>query len=191
MESARPAGDHKGLILVAGILAILAGIAAIVVPAVASVGMAIFIGWILVFASGVTLVDAFSGSTFSRTAFRVVLAVVTFGAGVYLLVAPLRGTYTLTVMLVLWFVAVGFTRIVVGIAEHGEPGWGFTVLNGAISLILGIMIARRLPESADWAIGLLVGIDLLFYGTTMVAGWYALRHANAAPPEPAPSPRVT
>jgi uncharacterized membrane protein HdeD (DUF308 family) len=191
MEPARPAADHKGLILVAGILAILAGIVAIVVPAVASVGMAIFIGWILVFASGVALVDAFSGSTFTRTAFRVVLAVVTFGAGVYLLVAPLRGTYTLTVMLVLWFVAVGFTRIVVGIAEHGVPGWGFTVLNGSISLILGVMIARRLPESADWAIGLLVGIDLLFYGTTMVAAWYALRHANAAPPEPTPSPRAT
>ena len=95
MEAARKQSDHKGLILVAGILLIVAGAVAIVVPAVASVGMAIFIGWILVFASGVTLVDAFSGSTFARTAFRVVLAVVTFAAGVYLLVAPLRGAYTL------------------------------------------------------------------------------------------------
>ena len=191
MEAARPKSDHKGLILVAGILAFVAGMVAIVVPAVASVGMAIFIGWILIFASGVALVDAFSGSTFARTAFRVVLAVVTFAAGLYLLVAPLRGTYTLTVMLVLWFVAVGFTRIVVGIAEHGEPGWGLTTLSGAISLILGVMIARRLPEAADWAIGLLVGIDLLFYGTTLIAAWYALRHAGAGPPEPTPSPRAT
>ena len=94
-------------------------------------------------------------------------------------------------MLVLWFVAVGFTRIVVGIAEHDEDGWGLTALNGAVCLILGMMIARRLPESADWAIGLLVGIDLMLYGTTMVAAWYALWHAGAAPREPAPSPRAT
>ena len=53
------------------------------------------------------------------------------------------------------------------------------------------MIARRLPEAADWAIGLLVGIDLLLYGTSLIAAWYALRHANAAPPDSAPLPRAT
>ena len=173
-----------GLLLAAGILALLAGFVTIAVPAIGSVGMAIFIGWILIFASGVVLVDAFAGGGFARTAFRVVLAVVTFAAGLYLLVAPLEGTYTLTVMLVIWFVATGFTRIVVGIAEHGTPGWGLTVINGAVSLILGILIANRLPESADWAIGLLVGIDLAFYGMTAIATWWALRHEQAPPVRP-------
>jgi uncharacterized membrane protein HdeD (DUF308 family) len=180
-----------GLLLAAGILSILAGIVVIAVPAIGSVGMAIFLGWILIFASGIVLVDAFSSPGFSRTAFRVVLAIVTFAAGLYLLVAPLRGTYTLTVMLVIWFVAVGFTRIIVGIAEHGQPGWGLTVINGALSLILGILIGNRLPESSDWAIGLLVGIDLLFYGMTMVAAWSAVRHGREAPRGPSPMPGAT
>jgi uncharacterized membrane protein HdeD (DUF308 family) len=179
----------RGLYLAAGLLAIGAGMVAIIVPAVASVGMAILLGWILIFASGVLLVDAFSVVTFARTAFRVLLAVATFAAGLYLLVSPLHGTYTLTVILVIWFVALGFTRIVVGIAEHGLPGWGLVVLNGALSLVLGILIANHLPESADWAIGLLVGIDLLVYGTTMLFAWYALGRVQgpAAPPAPRPT----
>jgi uncharacterized membrane protein HdeD (DUF308 family) len=185
--------SHKGegLLLAAGILALLAGIVAILVPALGSVGMAIFIGWVLIFVSGVILVDAFSGGGFARTAFRVVLAVVTFAAGLYLLVAPLRGTYTLTVMLVIWFVATGFTRIVVGIAEHGVPGWGLTILNGVVSLVLGILIANHLPESADWAIGLLVGIDLVLYGSTGIFAWWELRHARTSPQGPAPMPGAT
>jgi uncharacterized membrane protein HdeD (DUF308 family) len=176
----------RSLYLAAGVLAIGAGLVAIIVPAAGSAGMAILLGWVLVFAAGVLLVDAFSVVTFARTAFRVLLALATFAAGVYLLVSPLHGTYGLTVMLVIWFVAVGFTRIVIGIAEHGAPGWGLVVLNGALSLVLGILIANKLPESADWAIGLLVGIDLLFYGSTMVFAWYALGHR----PEGAPAAAV-
>jgi uncharacterized membrane protein HdeD (DUF308 family) len=173
MEASNRGG---GLLLLAGVLSIIAGAVAIFVPAVGSVGTAIFIGWVLVFMSGVMLVDAFAMPGFSRTAFRVLLSIATFAAGLYLLVAPLRGTYTLTVILVIWFVASGFTRVAFGIASHGVPGWGLMVLNGALSLVLGILIAENLPESSDWAIGLLVGIDLLFYGFTAVAAWGALRH---------------
>jgi uncharacterized membrane protein HdeD (DUF308 family) len=183
VTGAEPKG--RGLYLAAAILAIGTGMVAIIVPAVASVGMAILLGWILIFASIVLLVDAFSVVTFARTAFRVLLALATFAAGLYLLVSPLHGTYTLTVILVIWFVAIGFTRIVIGIAEHGAPGWGFVVLNGALSLALGLLIAERLPESADWAIGLLVGVDFLFYGTTLLVAWYALGHRPPSPAAPA------
>ena len=149
-------------LLIAGVLAVVTGIVAIIVPAVASVATAIFIGWILVVASAIQLVDAFSVRARTRTALRLLLAVLTFAAGLYLLVAPLQGTFTLTVMLVIWFVATGTARLVFGLAELGVPGAGMTALSGALSLILGILIAERLPSSADWAIGLIVGVDLLF-----------------------------
>jgi uncharacterized membrane protein HdeD (DUF308 family) len=156
-------------LLIAGILAVVTGIAAILVPAVASVATAIFIGWILVVASAFQFVDAFAVHDRRRTALRLVLAVLTFAAGLYLLVAPLDGTFTLTVMLVIWFVATGTARLVFGLAELGVPGAGMTALSGALSLILGILIAEQLPSSADWAIGLLVGVDLLFSGTILIA----------------------
>jgi uncharacterized membrane protein HdeD (DUF308 family) len=143
-------------------------VVAIVVPPVASVAINLFIGWVLIGASAFVLVDAFSRHGFARIAFRVILAVATFAAGRYLLVAPLSGTYTLTVMLVIWFVASGFTQMLVGIAEWKLPGAGLLVFSGVLSLILGVLIANRLPESAAWAFGLLVGIQLVFYGISAI-----------------------
>jgi uncharacterized membrane protein HdeD (DUF308 family) len=177
----------RGLILASGILAVVAGSVAIVVPAVGSVGMAVFIGWLLVGMGAFMAVDAFALPGFARTAFRMLLAGVTLIAGINLLVAPLEGTYTLTVMLVIWFVAIGFVRVVVGIAEHGQAGAGMTAANGAVSLILGILIARRLPEAADWAIGLIVGIDLLMYGLTALFTWHVLGEAGAGTPDEPPA----
>jgi uncharacterized membrane protein HdeD (DUF308 family) len=155
---------NRRWLFVSGALAVLAGAVAIVVPAIASVGTAIFIGWVLVGSSGVLLVDAFAVRDLGRTAVRLLLALLTLAAGLYLVIAPLRGTFTLTVMLVIWFVAVGIARIVAGLADRGAAGAGPTVLSGVISLILGVLIGVELPSSADWAIGLLVGIDFFFYG---------------------------
>jgi uncharacterized membrane protein HdeD (DUF308 family) len=170
--------------LAGGILSICAGIVAIIVPAVASVTVAIFIGWILVFAGAVTFVDAFSVRSFGRIAVRLLLAVLTIGVGIYLLVEPLRGTYTLTVMLVIWFVAIGILRLVLGLAHIGQPGAGLLVFNGAVSLVLGILIGNNLPSSADWAIGLLVGIELIFAGITAIAVHSALKRSGDLPPPP-------
>jgi uncharacterized membrane protein HdeD (DUF308 family) len=158
-------------LMVAGVLALVLGIVAIAVPAVASVATAIFIGWILVIASVFQAVDAFSVRHRGRMVLRLLIAALTFAAGLYLLVAPLSGTFTLTVMLVIWFVAVGIARLVFGLSELGVPGAGNTALIGALDLVLGILIAEKLPSSADWAIGLLVGVDLIFSGVLLI--WLA------------------
>ncbi len=169
-------------LLVAGVLALLLGCVSIAVPAIASVATAIFIGWILLVASGVMVFDAFAVHHGGRRLLRLLLALLTFAAGLYLVVAPLDGTFTLTVMLVIWFVAVGTARIVIGVAERGMPGWGLTVASGALSVILGVLIAEQLPESSDWAIGLIVGIDLVFAGITLISISRALpRLADGAP----------
>lgn len=175
--AARPAPDEllealkrgRRRLMIAGVLALLLGAVAIVVPAVASVATAIFIGWILVIASAFDLVNALSAPHRGRQVLRLILVVLTLAAGLYLLVAPLDGVFTLTVILVIWFIATGTARVIVGVAEWGVPGAGMTVLSGAISILLGVLIAEKLPSSADWAIGLLVGVDLIFAGAVLVA----------------------
>jgi uncharacterized membrane protein HdeD (DUF308 family) len=162
-------------LMVAGVLLVVLGAVAIIVPAVASVATAIFIGWILVVASAFDLANAMAVDHGGRKALRVILAVLTFIAGIYLLVAPLDGVFTLTVVLVIWFMATGTARLIVGIAERGAPGWGMTVLNGVLSIVLGVLIAEQLPSSADWAIGLVVGVDLLFSGTLLASLAHRLR----------------
>jgi uncharacterized membrane protein HdeD (DUF308 family) len=162
-------------LMIAGVLMLVLGLVAIIVPAVASVATAIFIGWILVIASAFDFANAMAVEHGGRKALRFVLALITFIAGIYLLVAPLDGVFTLTVVLVIWFMATGTARVIVGIAERGLPGWGMTVLSGAISIVLGVLIAEQLPSSADWAIGLIVGVDLLFSGSLLTSLAYRLR----------------
>jgi uncharacterized membrane protein HdeD (DUF308 family) len=159
---------HRRL-LIAGVLSLIVGAVAIVVPAVASVATAIFIGWILVVASVVQAAEAFSVRHVGRRILRLLLAAITLAAGVYLLVAPLDGTFTLTVMLVIWFVAAGVFRVAVGLSEWGVPGAGMLTFTGVLDLALAVLIAEQLPDSAGWAIGLLVGIDLIFTGVFLVA----------------------
>src|SRR5829696_696783 len=128
--------SSRSLTLLAGVLAMIGGAVAIVVPAVASVAIALFIGWVLVFASGFLLVDAFSRQGASRIAFRALLALATLAAGLYLLAAPLEGAFNLTVMLVMWFVVSGFTKLMIGIAERKMPGAGLVFVSGVVSLVL-------------------------------------------------------
>jgi uncharacterized membrane protein HdeD (DUF308 family) len=164
-------------LIVAGVLSLLGGIVAIVLPNIASVATAIFVGWLLVFASALYVVDAFSTRDGRRTALRLLFALLSFVAGLYLLVSPLDGAFTLTVVLAMWFLAIGVARIAAGIAERGVPGAGMLVLSGVLSLVLGLLIALQLPESATWAIGLLVGIDLVFTGTLLLSLARSLRRA--------------
>ena len=156
-------------LMIAGVLSLLGGIVAIALPNIASVATAIFVGWLLVFASALDVVDAFSTRDGRRRALWLLMAVLTFIAGLYLLVAPLDGTFTLTVVLVIWFVAIGVARIVIAIADRDTPGAGWLGLSGVLSLVLGLLIALELPESAAWAIGLIVGVDLIFSGVVLIA----------------------
>jgi uncharacterized membrane protein HdeD (DUF308 family) len=170
----------RTLLIVAGVLALLAGFGAIVVPAVAAVGTAIFIGIVLLLGGIPLAMEAFAGHDLGGTLLRLLVAALTAIAGIYLLAAPLEGTYTLTVMLVIWFVAIGFARLAGGLVHLGLPGAGASALSGLLSIILGVLIAEKLPSSADWAIGLLVGIDLLFFG--MNALWLAAESGRSSTP---------
>jgi uncharacterized membrane protein HdeD (DUF308 family) len=178
MQDALNEGLRQGRkwLLVSGWIAVIAGAVAIVVPAVASVAVAIFIGWMLLAGAVFLLVDAFAVREVGRMALRLLLAFVAGAAGLALLLAPLHGTYTLTVLLVLWFALTGTMRIFAAVAERGTPGAGWMGANGVITLLLAILIGAHLPESSDWAIGLLVGIDFLFYGFAAIAAASALKH---------------
>ncbi|HEX7298228.1 MAG TPA: DUF308 domain-containing protein [Solirubrobacteraceae bacterium] len=166
-------------LLVTGILSLIAGAVAIAVPAAASVATAIFIGWILVFASIVMAAHAFSSRDDepARLALRLLTSLLTLFIGVYLLVAPLDGTLTLTFMLAVWFFGIGIVEILAAWRQRALPGAGFVALSGALSVVLGALIVAGLPSSADWAIGLLVGINLVFFGARALALAAVLKRA--------------
>jgi uncharacterized membrane protein HdeD (DUF308 family) len=161
-----------------GIFAIVGGIVAIAVPAIASVTISLFIGWILVFAGAVATMHAFSEPSDRRLSARRVQAVLTLLIGLYLVLLPLSGTLTLTVLLAAWFFASGVLLLAAASEIRGLPGAGMMALNGALSLVLGLLIAVDLPSSANWAIGLLVGINLIFWGVRALIVAAVLRRAQ-------------
>jgi len=162
------ARSWKGLMAV-GIIAILVGCVAIVVPAVASVGTAIFIGWILVIAGAFLVAGAFAAHTVGSVIWRLLWAFLTVIVGLWLIVEPHNGTLTLTFVLGLYFLIMGVTRIAVAFASRGRQGAGLIGLSGFAGLLIGILVLAKFPSSADWAIGLLVGIDLIFAGWTLTS----------------------
>jgi uncharacterized membrane protein HdeD (DUF308 family) len=134
----------RGPLVVEGVLAILAGLVAFAVPLAASVSTATFIGIVLLCAAFPIAFEGFAGPhALGGRVLRLLLALVTLAAGLYLLVA-----------------------------------------NGAVSLVLGLLIAEELPESSDWAIGLLVGFDLLFFGGCAL--WLARSLGSEEEAGPAP-----
>lgn len=162
------ARSWRGLLAV-GVLAILVGCVAILVPAVASVGTAIFVGWILLIVGAFLVAAAFSAHSVGTLVLRMAWAVLTVLVGAWLIVEPHNGTLTLTLVLGLYFLFMGITRIAAAFIARGQPNAGLIGLNGVASLLIGILVLAEFPSSADWAIGLLVGIDLIFAGWTLTS----------------------
>jgi uncharacterized membrane protein HdeD (DUF308 family) len=180
----------RNWLVATGILAIVGGLAAIVVPAVASVAITLFIGWVLVFAGGVMGAHAWQMRGRGHGGARILNALLTFALGVVLVIFPLGATITLTVLLAAWFAASGALLLAGGLRARRVPGAGMMIFNGGLSLVLGLLIAVDLPSSAGWAIGLLVGIHLVFWGVRALAAATWLHRVRppggAAPPQAAP-----
>jgi uncharacterized membrane protein HdeD (DUF308 family) len=162
------ARSWKALMTV-GVLAILLGCVAILIPAVAAVGTAIFIGWILLIAGAFLVAAAFSAHSVGTVIWRLLWAALTVVVGVWLIVEPHSGTLTLTLVLGIYFLLMGLTRVTVAFLGRGQPNAGLVGLSGVCGLLIGILVLAKFPSSADWAIGLLVGIDLIFAGWTLTS----------------------
>jgi len=156
-------------LMIVGVAAIVLGCIAILVPAVASVGTAIFIGWLLLFVGLVMVVAAFSAHSVGTLVLRLIWAILTVVVGIWLIVEPHNGTLTLTLVLGIYFLFMGLTRTTIAFIARGEANAGLLGLSGIAGLLVGILILAKFPSSADWAIGLLVGIDLIFAGWTLTS----------------------
>jgi uncharacterized membrane protein HdeD (DUF308 family) len=152
-----------------GIVAIVIGCFAILLPELFTLGAAIFIGIVLVIVSAVLAAAAFAAHGVGSFLARIAWALLTFVVGLWLIIEPHNGSVTLTLVLGIYFLLMGLTRIVVAFAGRGQPNAGWIGLSGICGLIIGILVLVKFPSSADWAIGLLVGIDLIFAGWSLIS----------------------
>jgi uncharacterized membrane protein HdeD (DUF308 family) len=150
---------------VTAILALLGGAAAIVVPPVATLTMTIFIGWILVYSGVVMAIHTWTQRAAGGTWERALQALLALVIGIYMVLFPGAGALSLTLLLVIWFVISGGLQLAAARQLRGLPGAGWMLFGGLLSIGLAVLIAVDLPSSAAWAIGLLVGVNLIFWGT--------------------------
>ncbi len=152
-----------------GIAAICVGIVAIILPEIFALGTSIFIGIVLVVVSAVLAAAAFAAHGVGSFLARLAWAILTFVVGLWLIIEPHNGSVTLTLVLGIYFLLMGLTRIAVAFAGRGQPNAGWIGLSGICGLIIGILVLAKFPSSADWAIGLLIGIDLIFAGWSLIS----------------------
>jgi uncharacterized membrane protein HdeD (DUF308 family) len=180
--------EHWVLFLVEGIVLVLLGLLAIVIPPLATLAVTILVGWLFLISGVVGLVTTFWAKGAPGFWWSLVSAIIGIVAGVILLAWPLSGTVSLTLVLIVFFILEGVASIMYGFEHRREASSraGWIIASGVIDLILAAIIFSGLPGSAAWAIGLLVGINMVFGGTSLIAMALAGRgQAGSSPATPA------
>ena len=164
------------LLLTAGIISAILGAIAIIIPPLASVTITLLVGILLLIGAVAYVAEAISRGTTGHRIWSFIVAIIYVIAGVWLIVNPAEGTITLTWVLAIFFLVIGIFRILAGIQARGKvPNAGWTIVNGILAVVIAALVIANLPSSAAWAIGLLVGIQLLFDGIMMIAAGMAAK----------------
>jgi uncharacterized membrane protein HdeD (DUF308 family) len=156
-------------LLIAGIALIVLGSIAIVAPEVATLFVATFIGWLFIVSAVAHFYLAFQVHGGWRIAGAMLAGAVSLFAGTWLLVNPEVGAAALTLLMAAYFVATGVVKAIAAFQLRHVKGWGWTFVSALASILLGCIVFSGWPGTAAWAVGLMVGIDLLFYGWALIA----------------------
>lgn len=176
METISTRGNmSSGWATLLGVALILLGVAAIAQPLVATVAATLFLGWLFVIGGAVKLI--YSVVTRERgLIWKSLLSVLYFASGLFLLLYPLAGLITLTLIVGTFFIIKGLTQVAFAFDWRPEANWGWTLTAGIAGIVLGLLILAGLPTTAAWAVGLLVGINLFFDGI-----WVLMLPSKAMP----------
>jgi len=148
------------------VLMIVAGILAIASPLAAGIAVNIFVAWLLVFSGGVHVLFAWYRPSTGGLLWELLVGILYIFIGGYLLMHPVAGLASLTLALAIYLLVEAVLEFVLGFTLRPLPGSGWLLVDGIITLILAVMIWRTWPSSTGWVIGTLVGISMLFSGTS-------------------------
>ena len=176
--------DHWVFYMVEGVILVVLGLAAILIPQMASLAVAILIGWLFLISGMVGLFTTFWLRHAPGFSWSLVSALLAIAAGIVLLGWPVSGVLSLTLVLIIFFLIEGIASIMFALDHRREltGRWGWMLASGIVDLVLAAIIFAGLPETATWAIGLLVGINMVMGGSSLMA--IAL-HARASQPSAA------
>jgi uncharacterized membrane protein HdeD (DUF308 family) len=173
--------QHWKLYLAEGAVLVVLGLIAVVVPPLATLTVTFLFGWLFLVSGVMGLITTFWMRNAPGFWWSLISAALGVLVGGMLLARPVSGAFSLTIVLVAFFIIEGAASIMFALDHKRELSgrWGWMLISGIIDLVLGTMIFAGLPSTAAWAIGLLVGINMVFGGSALIG--MALHAKNAAP----------
>ena len=166
-----PLHEHWVLFLIEGIILVILGLSAIAIPPIATLAVELLFGWLFLISGIAGAITTFMMRQAPGFWWSLVSAVLAIAVGVALIGWPFGGEVSLTLLLIAFFLIEGIASIMYALEHRRELSgrWSFMLMSGIIDLILGGIIFAGLPGTAAWAIGLLVGINMLFGGGALIA----------------------
>ena len=155
-------------LLILGTVTVVLGVFAMMAPLMAGIAITLMVGILLIAGGIMRTLFAFKCKSWGKGILVFLLGLLTLLVGFYVVTKPGSALLSLTLFLAAYFVIDGIFEIVEAFDLKPLKGWGWMLFGGVVSMMLGIMIWRQWPLSGAWAIGVLVGIKLVFAGWAMV-----------------------
>ena len=172
---AHEAKKNAGWLVALGAVTVIAGVLAIGSPLASGLAVAFFIGVAMTIGGVARTVSAFSAGSFGQGALAFIGGILTLGAGLILAARPGIGLATLTLLLGGSLLMDGISGAILAFRVRPEKGWGSMLFGGAMGVVAGFLLLREWPLSGLWAIGTLVGINLIFAGFSIISVGSAAR----------------
>jgi len=171
---------HWKLFLFEGVVLLILGATALGMPPLATLAVTIVFGWVFLVSGVMRLFTTFLMRGAPGFWWSLLSALLGVAVGTLLLSRPLSGAFSLTIVLVAFFIIEGVASIMFALDHKRELSgrWGWMLASGVVDLVLGTMIFAGLPSTAAWAVGLLVGVNMVFGGSALIA--MALHARNTA-----------
>lgn len=177
-EVRRSLKDHWQLFVIQGVLLVILGALAIAVPAIASVAVAAFVGWLLFFAGVMRAITLIRSPHAPGYWSSLLLAILTAILGIVLALFPISGAVTLTMLLTAYFIVHGIASFIFAFSVKGDTGrWVLLALGGIIDLVLAALVIAGWPATGVFILGLYVGINMLFTGFALIFAALGARSA--------------
>lgn len=161
-----------------GFILIILGILCMLTPGLTGLSVVVMVGFLVLIGGAVRIFWAFRAGSLGRGVLSFIIGALTLIAGLMLVTDPLLASGFLTIMLAVYLILDGIAEISAGNKRRPQPGSGWLIFGGILSILLGVMIWRQYPLSGAFAIGILLGIKLFLVGMIMVTGGSALKAAG-------------
>ena len=165
--------------LIQGVLLVVAGVLAIISPVIASVAIVTLLGWVLIISGILQGIGLIGASNVPHYWLQLISAVLAVLIGVLLLRSPGSGLLVMTMLLIVYFMVEGIAKVIFALTIRPFPNWGWVLASGLVGIILSCVLWANMPVSADWVLGLMLGVLLISEGTALTyLAWHV--HSGSA-----------